>query len=177
MRNLPQERTRCQDRIERGILLNALGHVSQPQSGRWAVTSETDPATVYNVTAHACDCPDSKKNKSICKHQYAAPGYVAALSIITLRKTDSINQIARIFQLGCDMTRDLPEGYQRTLQDEYARAIARLSAKASTVKTSAARSGHASAAGPAMLLTRDCSHVDCLTTRCSQGQAYGGIAI
>ena len=29
----------------------------------------------------------------------------------------------------------------------------------------------------AMLLKRDCSHKDCLTTRCSKGATFGGIAI
>lgn len=29
----------------------------------------------------------------------------------------------------------------------------------------------------AMLLKRDCSHKGCLTTRCSQGATFGGIAI
>jgi hypothetical protein len=158
MENLPQERTRHQDRIERGVLLSTSGHVISSRPGQWTVRSETDQARTYNVTAHACDCPDSKRGQTICKHQWASAGLFAAFVILALRKATSIVLATRIITPAYQAVADLPEGYLRTLQDEYAQALKRLT-------------------NPAIHFKRECSHATCHTTRCGQGQTYGGIAI
>src|SRR5215216_6325291 len=164
MQNLSQGRNHRQDRIERGVCLSTSGHVISSRPGQWIVRSESDQATTYSVTAEACDCRDSKKGQSICKHQWASAGFVAAFVILALRKATTIDLASRILTPAYQMLASLPSGYLRTIEDEFTRAVERIGAGSRNAEASTATKSDATR--PALLLTRDCSHAECLTTRC-----------
>jgi hypothetical protein len=115
------------DRIERGVLLTIQGNVARQSADRWAVRSERDQATTYNVTAEACECPDATKGRTICKHQWASAGQVAAIVIIAIRKARTVSQARRILEPAAAQLAGLPIGYRRTIAAEYARAVRRIS--------------------------------------------------
>lgn len=69
--------THDRSRIEKAAALIALGHVEQLDTSTFAVRSQSDPARVYCVTPHGCECIDSQRGHR-CKHEWAARILVAA---------------------------------------------------------------------------------------------------
>lgn len=59
-------------RIYRAKALIQAGNV-KPYPEYWAVTSATQPSTVYQVINNYCPCPDATRHPAEpCKHRYAA---------------------------------------------------------------------------------------------------------
>jgi hypothetical protein len=106
---------------------------------------------------------------------YASAGFVAAFIILALRKATSIDLAGRILAPAYQMLASLPAGYQRTLENEYARAVARISATTHALESSP-KTTSMPAAAP-ILIKKECNHADCKTTRCNYDVRIGGIAI